>query len=117
MKNLESQLQIACVRWFRYEFPEYGDLLFSVPNGGKRHIATARKLKAEGVVAGVSDLILMVPNKDYHGLCIEMKYGKGKQTDNQKRFQKSVEEQGYKYIVSRTFDDFEKRVSYYLKVK
>ena len=101
MKSLESQLQIACVRWFRYEFPEYGDLLFSVPNGGKRHIATARKLKAEGVVAGVSDLI----------------YGKGKQTENQKKFQESVEEQGYKYIVSRTFDDFEKRVSYYLKVK
>lgn len=117
MKSLESQLQVACVRWFRYEFPEYGDLLFSVPNGGKRHIATARKLKAEGVVAGVSDLILLVPNKDYHGLCIEMKWGKGKQTDNQIRFQKHVVDQGYKYIVSRSFEDFEERVRYYLAVK
>lgn len=117
MKSLESQLQIACVRWFRYQFPEYGELLFSVPNGGKRHIATARKLKAEGVVAGVSDLILLVPNRDFHGLCIEMKYGKGRQTENQKNWQNKVEAEGYRYIVVKTFEDFETRVSYYLNVK
>jgi hypothetical protein len=46
-----------------------------------------------------------------------MKWGKGKQTDNQIRFEKHVVDQGYKYIVSRSFEDFEERVRYYLAVK
>ena len=33
---------------------------------------TGARLKAEGVVAGVSDLLLLVPRGKYHGLCIEM---------------------------------------------
>lgn len=31
-------------------------LLYAVPNGGDRNLHVARKLKAEGVMAGVADL-------------------------------------------------------------
>jgi hypothetical protein len=34
---------------------------FAVPNGGKRHIAVATKLKAEGVNPGVPDLVFVIP--------------------------------------------------------
>ena len=110
----ESQLQQNCIQWFRFQYPKYGRLLFAVPNGHKRNIVTAVKLKKEGVVAGVSDLILLVPNKTYNGLCIEMKIGKGKQTESQKEFQSDVEQTGYKYSVCRTLEEFINLINNYI---
>ena len=68
----------------------------------------------EGVVSGVSDLILLVPNKTYHALCIELKWGEGKQTENQRIWQDVVEGLGYKYVICRTFDEFYSEVNGYL---
>ena len=107
MRQLESDLQIACVRWFKYAYPQFGDLLFAIPNGGYRHPKTAKRLKQEGIVAGVSDLILLLPNKEYHGLCIEMKYGKGRQSDLQKTWMRQVRGVGYQYELVNSFDKFE----------
>lgn len=115
MKNQESKLQQTCVRWFRFHYPDYHKLLFAIPNGGKRNAVTASILKAEGVVAGVADLFLAVPSPDYHGLFIEMKYGKGKQSPEQVAFQKAVIMQGYRYEVVRSFDEFMGLVNSYLK--
>ena len=63
MKNVESKIQIACVNWFRYQYPKYKKLLFSVPNGGARNSITGAILKMEGALAGVSDLIFLKPNR------------------------------------------------------
>lgn len=52
----EHDEQVGFVNWFRGNFP--GVLIFAVPNGGKRSIATGKKLKAEGVVAGIPDLFI-----------------------------------------------------------
>lgn len=114
MHNEESRIQQACVKWFRYQFPHFARLLFAVPNGGARNAVTAAILKGEGVVAGVADLLLLVPNRHYHGLCIEMKTRTGRQSDNQKEWQKEVESQGYKYIVCRNVDSFIEDVTGYL---
>ena len=81
MKQLESKLQILCVKWFRLQFPNV--LIFSIPNGGQRSLITAKILKAEGTVSGVADLQILKAKKGYNGLFIEMKYGKGKQSENQ----------------------------------
>jgi len=69
----EHQIQVACVRWFRLQYSKLSLNLFAVPNGGRRDKVTAGKLKAEGVVAGVADLLLLVPSGCFHGLAIEMK--------------------------------------------
>lgn len=114
MKHEESKLQTACVRWFRYQYPEASRLLIHVPNGGWRHIKEAQRLKAEGVVAGVADLILFVPRKNAHGLHIEMKTPKGKQSKSQKEWEQAVNEQGYAYIIVRSFDEFKHAVMNYL---
>lgn len=114
MKSKEAQLQTACVTWFRYQFPKLALLLVAIPNGGSRNVIEAANLKRQGVVSGVSDLILFIPNNTYSGLCIEMKIDKGKQTDNQKAWQLAVESQGYQYIVCRLFDEFKTEIENYL---
>jgi len=99
-------LQQACVRWFNLQYSNLRMLLFAVPNGGKRNSFEAARLQSEGVVAGVSDLILLAPNSRGQILCIEMKVGRGKQTENQKAFQVSVENTGNKYAICSTLDEF-----------
>ena len=121
MKQQEHLLQCACVRWFAYQWPEYRGILFAVPNGGARSKATAGKLKAEGVVPGVADLILLVPRIEegcrymWHALCIEMKTAKGRQSPEQMEWQKKVEEFGYRYAVCRSLDEFMAVVNGYLR--
>lgn len=41
----EHDLQVACVEWFRYQYPRLTMRLFAVPNGGYRDRKTACKLK------------------------------------------------------------------------
>lgn len=115
MRNVESKIQIACVNWFRYKYPQYKKILFSVPNGGARNSITGAILKMEGALSGVSDLILLKPNRFYGCLCIEMKQPKGRQQESQKEWQKAVESVGNKYVVCRSLDEFMNAVEGYLK--
>ena len=55
----EHRIQCSCVKWFNLKYPKLKGRLFAVPNGGRRDTVTGGKLKAEGVTAGVSDLILL----------------------------------------------------------
>jgi hypothetical protein len=110
-RHTESRIQQNAIRWFRYQYPEL--LLFAIPNGGVRSKTEAAIMKGEGVVAGVSDLFLSVPNTMYHGLYIEMKTEKGRQGDYQKIFQEKVEKFGYKYAVCRSLDEFIETVNKY----
>jgi len=115
MKHTESKIQIACVQWFSYQYPELYHHFFSVPNGGLRRLTTAQILKAEGAKPGVADLLLTIPNQDYHGLFIEMKTEKGTLSDNQKKFKSAIERVGlHKYVICRSFEEFKKVVMEYL---
>lgn len=111
----EHRIQCACVRWFAVQHPKLRYRLFAVPNGGRRDATTAAKLKAEGVVPGVADLILLRSNHDYGALLIEMKTAKGRQSTSQKAWQNEVCSCGeYKYVVCRSLDDFIREVNDYL---
>lgn len=110
----EHQIQCACVQWFRYQHPGLRHNLFAVPNGGRRDKVTAAKLKAEGVLAGVADLILLKSNSRYGALLIEMKTRVGRQADTQRGWQKLIEADGYKYVVCRSVDDFVREVNAYI---
>ena len=72
-------------------------------------------MKAEGVTAGVADLLFLYPAKDFHGLCIEMKTPDGKQQATQKAWQKAVEDAGYKYALCRSFEGFMDEINAYLR--
>jgi hypothetical protein len=111
LKDKEHQLQRACVTWFDLQFPKLRTLLFAIPNGGHRHIATAGKLKAEGVRAGVADMFLAIGGPGYLGTFIEMKTDTGKLSDSQKAFRDAVVSAGYRYMVIRSFYSFQEQVT------
>lgn len=103
------------MRWFRLQWPNLARNLVSIPNGYKTSLSQARIAKAEGLVAGAADLFLFYPSGEAHGLAVEMKTMEGRQSDNQKLWQEAVERYGYKYIVCRSFEDFVRQVTEYLR--
>ena len=113
-RHIESQIQRSCKKWLDYQFGQFSQLLFAVPNGGLRGKREAAIMKAEGMTAGVADMILLVSRKGYGSLCIEFKTAKGRQTDIQKEWQRIAEIHGNKYVIVRSFDDFVKAVTAYL---
>lgn len=94
----ESAEQTAVFQWAAYRtgvYPEL-DLLYHVPNGGSRNHIEAARLKAQGVKAGVPDLVLPVARGKHHGLYIELKRQKGgRLSDDQKKWLDELTEQGY----------------------
>lgn len=114
MRNEESKLQQSCITWFRLQYPLLSKLLFAVPNGSRRDVVTGATLKREGVVAGVADLILLIPKKGYASLCIEMKYGGNGQSESQKEWQRLAEAAGNKYVLCRSLEEFVRAVRHYL---
>lgn len=110
----ESELQSACVSWFRQNYPQYERKMFAIPNGGQRHAAVGKKMKAEGALAGVADLFLSIARKGFHGLYLEAKFGKGQQQKTQMLFEQEVKSEGYQYLVFYKKAEFEKIVKDYL---
>ena len=110
MPQSEHQLQSACIKWFDLQYPHLSRCLFAIPNGGQRHPAVAAKLKKEGVRSGVADLFLMIPSTNmddfHHGVFIELKVGRNKQTETQKEFETLAISKGYKYYLCRSLDEF-----------
>ena len=138
MVSRESIVQQGAVKWFNLQYPQYRGLLVHIPNEGRRTIKVINgrpvciggaKLKAEGLVKGAADLVLFVPNKYFHGLCLETKvelfdYSTGKekktktyQSPEQKEWQALVESQGYRYEVYRNIDEFRKIILEYMDIK
>jgi hypothetical protein len=113
MKETEHDIQVACIRWFRLQWPEY--LIYAIPNGGQRNAIVAAKLKAEGVLPGIPDLHVPVAKQGYHALFIEMKSGKNKPVQKQISIMEKLENGGYKCEVCHSFDEFRKAVTDYLK--
>jgi len=123
MKNEEHRLQAQCVKYFRLRYPRLKMLLFAVPNGAflngtqLQRIKQWNKLQAEGVVKGVSDLLLLVSRGKTNGLCIEMKTTAkhSKQSKEQKAFQDAVTVQNYHYLIIRSFDEFKTIIDSYIE--
>ena len=110
----EHQLQVTCKRWFDLQYKNLSRLLFAVPNGHLRNVRIAIKLKAEGVVARVSDMILLVPNKHYHALLLEFKTNKGRQTSEQIKFETLATQFNYKYVIIKDLKTFIDVINDYL---
>lgn len=98
----ESQIQHDCLVWFRLQYPKLARMLFAVPNGGKRDAKTGARMKYEGAVRGVADLILLIPKKGWASLCIEMKTPKGTQSEHQRTWQTEAERYQNKYVICLT---------------
>ena len=98
----------------RYKIPS--ELLFAIPNGGKRNIVTAKLLKDEGVKAGVPDVFLAVPRKEFNGLFIEMKrQDGGRVSKEQKDWMDRLQAQGFEAVVCRGWEGAAEALLRYLE--
>ena len=107
----EDILQAKLYKWYHNTYctklNEPKHVIFSVPNGGHRSKSEAARFKATGLVAGVSDLIVVQPNKI---IFIELKLEKGKQQKTQIDFENKVSALGFEYHVVRSLEEFKKIV-------
>ena len=120
MNHEESKIQQQCVSWFRAQYPQFSMLLVHPINEGSQYTRVTGAIhKAEGAVAGVSDLLFFmaaefdedIPGfiklyRHYQGLCIEFKTPKGKQSPEQKEWERMVKAAGYEYKIVRSVDEF-----------
>lgn len=90
----EQRRLMEIAGYYAHRYPELS-LLYHVPNEGKRSKITGSILKSQGLKAGVPDLCLPVARGVYHGLYIELKYGKNKLSDNQKQWLTLLGDQRY----------------------
>jgi hypothetical protein len=116
-RNEESRHQMALVRWWALKHKEFNlplCTLFAVPNGGWRDPIGASILKKEGQRNGVSDLFLMSPRGEKHGLFLEMKCEGGVISPDQVDFMNAAKAQGYAVGVAWSYDAAVKMIEEYL---
>ena len=114
--NPEARIQEEFFRQVPVLFPTLPEkLIYAVPNGGSRNKIEAANMKRQGVKAGVSDVILQIPKKGYACLCLEFKTPTGRQSDEQKEYQRQAEMAGSKYVIVRSVIQAINVVNEYLK--
>lgn len=102
----EHQVQAALFKWAALMirvFPEL-ELMYAVPNAGRRSIGAARYMIAEGMKAGVPDVCLPIARGQFSALYIEHKVGKNKLTEHQDRWVELLRRYGNACVVSRSFE-------------
>jgi hypothetical protein len=77
--------------------------VFAIPNAGMRSFAVASRMKAEGMTAGVADLCVMLSGG--RTIWLELKAGRGRQSEAQKAFQDICNRLSHVYILARSFDE------------
>jgi hypothetical protein len=100
-RNAEARRQASIVEYAGWVAPHI--IVFHVPNGGLRTKAEAARLKWIGVLAGVLDLVLVLPD----GRCAfwETKTPRGRLSDDQLAFIKRLITLGHRWAVVLSIDD------------
>jgi hypothetical protein len=99
--NAEAQRQAAIVDYVRWVAPHI--VIWAVPNGGLRTKAEAARLKWTGVLAGVLDLTLALP--DARSAFWETKTPRGRLSDDQLAIIDRLTALGHSCAVVRDIDD------------
>ncbi len=100
-RNAEAKRQAAIVEYVRWVAPQV--VIFAVPNGGLRAKAEAARLKWTGVLAGVLNLVLVLP--DGRVAFWECKTPPGRISPAQFAFIDRLEALGHSWAVVRSIDD------------
>lgn len=116
MNHAESQIQISIAGYLAVALKGLPATFFAVPNGGKRaskvdrdgrrYSPEAGRMRAEGVRAGVADIIVMTgePLRSLK-IGLEVKAPKGVVSKDQKEWRTDFERAGGIYFVVRSIDD------------
>ena len=103
----ESAFHVGVVRMLRTA----GFFVFAVPNGGSRNAREAHNLRLQGVMPGVSDLVVLLP--EGRTVFIELKNpnGKGRQSPAQKDFEARAGLLGHEYLLWASWADVERFIN------
>ena len=103
----EDMIQISFMNWMRKHAREDERYVVAhhVPNGGKRGKREASTFKMMGVVPGIPDVSIPVPNDTYHGLFIEFKTVTGRVSPVQKEIHAKLKSNGYAVAVCRSHEE------------
>jgi hypothetical protein len=123
----ESKIQQEIFTYFHNTYPAY--IIHSVPNGFSINIPkiipsrfhkairqavafAVKKTKQIGMMRGVSDLIVHLPN----GLCVmvEVKNDKNDQDTAQKKIEAKMKAINSNYILVRSLEDFKEQIKKFL---
>lgn len=114
----EDEEQATLFKWadtFKARLPELA-LLHAIPNGGKRPISVAVRMKRTGTKAGVPDMFLPVARHGCHGLYIELKRSKGGRISaEQTVWMRELAKQGYRCAVCHGWMQARDEIIDYLK--
>lgn len=119
----EHQEQKCVIQWWdSYALTKGLDrrLLFAIPNGANKSIASAVKFKREGLRAGVPDLFLALPmlyksSATFHGMFIEMKAQKGTVSKEQREYHNLLRHMDYNVITAFGADEAIRAIQVYVE--
>lgn len=98
----------------KLRYPKVANLIFHIPNEGKKTIQARMRAKREGVRAGVWDEFLPLPSNGYHGLWIEWKIPGAKLTKAQREWGEMMLALGYECVVVDNIEDGIKTIENYV---
>lgn len=101
--NSEHNIQANIFKTIWNTFPKFRRQLFAVPNGGKRNLIEASRLKQTGTIPGIPDLIFVAKSKTFF---FELKNEKGKISDEQKIVISKFKENNFPVYVVRSEQQF-----------
>lgn len=110
----ETQIQQSYFTWKRTFLGDKYHWIYAIPNGAKRSYASARRVIAEGVTAGVGDVFVQYARQGFHGMFLEFKTPKGRMSEHQKKHQQHCQKENYKYVVVRSLEEAVKETLAYL---
>lgn len=108
----ETAEQEAVVEWCAL----MGVPMIHITNEGKRSEAMGFILKRMGLSPGFPDLFIFRARGKYHGFAIEMKYGKGKLSTDQRDWLRRLRSEGYATAVCYSADEAIKLIEKYEKL-
>ncbi len=101
MRHEESLIQQSIVQYFNLKHSE--GIIAMIPNGGARNPKTGAKLKKEGLLAGIPDLIVILQGKV---IFVEVKTSVGRLSTSQKEIHKKMSGLGFEVVVVRSLEEF-----------
>ena len=111
----EQARLVACLRrkWSSVENLALRPVIFHIPNGGSRNALEGANLKTQGVLAGVPDLLIVMPFGET--IWVEMKAEDGSRSKKQVDLHAHFDELGHEvitaYSAEEALDKLRKRVT------
>jgi hypothetical protein len=110
----EDCMLIQVMDWVKHH--HFDKFIFHVANERFTTPHSGALLKRKGVLAGVSDILILKPSNGYNGAAIELKMPLGRLTKPQKTFLETAHDNGYFVGVCYSAESAIKAIKDYLMI-